>query len=494
MAKPIVIPALSIDPDDPAPKYQQIRRELTRQIEAGILTPGTRLPGIRKLAQLLSVSPDTVKRVFDDLADEGYLKSIPRSGFVVDRLPDVRPVPKTSDPAPFPLGPRHSSETAALAAAALRDYSPAFSNPAPFVGIATGMASDPDPVWTRLSSQLVRMTWRHTGYSDPRGYGPLRETLSDLLRRLRGIAADPEDIIITTGSVQTASIASQILFSAGDTVCVESPGLKLVSDVLAFRGCRVKKIPVDTDGILTSVVEADWNTAGVYVTSACQYPLGFELSSDRRSALLRWALKTGGWIIEDDYNSFLRVSESVSAPIRSIAGAESCTVFLASFSTTIFPGVRIGFAAVPHEVSDAFAGAKLLTDRHNPENLQAVLSEYIRCGAWDSHVRKLARRYRERYRFFMEAAGKRLSPFGEFSETKSGKHAVFFLNPAIRDTEAAVILEKSGIFVRTLSVISDPARPMNGFLFGYAYPPETVIPALDRVREVLTSLALRKKA
>ena len=328
------------------------------------------------------------------------------------------------------------------------------------------MASDPDPVWTRLSSQLVRMTWRHTGYSDPRRYGPLRETLSDLLRRLRGIAADPEDIIITTGSVQTASIASQILFSAGDTVCVESPGLKLVSDVLAFRGCRVKKIPVDTDGILTSVVEADWNAAGVYVTSACQYPLGFELSSDRRSALLRWALKTGGWIIEDDYNSFLRVSESVSAPIRSIAGAESCTVFLASFSTTIFPGVRIGFAAVPHEVSDAFAGAKLLTDRHNPENLQAVLSEYIRCGAWDSHVRKLARRYRERYRFFMEAAGKRLSPFGEFSETKSGKHAVFFLNPAIRDTEAAVILEKSGIFVRTLSVISDPARPMNGFLFG----------------------------
>uniref|UniRef100_UPI0040255696 aminotransferase-like domain-containing protein n=1 Tax=Mesosutterella multiformis TaxID=2259133 RepID=UPI0040255696 len=352
----------------------------------------------------------------------------------------------------------------------------------------------PDPVWTRLSSQLARMTWRHTGYSDPRGYGPLRDTLSDLLRRLRGIAADPEDIIITTGSVQTASIASQILFSAGDTVCVESPGLKLVSDVLAFRGCRLKKIPVDTDGILTSVVEADWNAAGVYVTSACQYPLGFELSSDRRAALLRWALKTGGWIIEDDYNSFLRVSESVSAPIRSIAGAESCTIFLASFSTTVFPGVRIGFAAVPHEVSDAFAGAKLLTDRHNPENLQAVLSEYIRCGAWDSHVRKLARRYRERYRFFMEAAGKRLSPFGEFSETKSGKHAVFFLNPAIRDTEAAVILEKSGIFVRTLSVISDPARPMNGFLFGYAYPPETVIPALDRVREVLTSLALRKKA
>jgi GntR family transcriptional regulator/MocR family aminotransferase len=43
-------------------------------------------------------------------------------------------------------------------------------------------------------------------------------------------------------------------------------------------------------------------------------------------------------------------------------------------------------------------------------------------------------------------------------------------------------------------VISDPARPMNGFLFGYAYPPETVLPALDRVREVLTSLALRKKA
>lgn len=109
MAKPIVIPALSIDPEDPAPKYQQIRRELTRQIEAGILTPGTRLPGIRKIAALLSVSPDTVKRVFDDLADEGYLKSIPRSGFVVDRLPDVRPVPKMSDPAPFPLGPRHSS-------------------------------------------------------------------------------------------------------------------------------------------------------------------------------------------------------------------------------------------------------------------------------------------------------------------------------------------------------------------------------------------------
>ena len=75
MAKPIVIPALSIDPEDPAPKYQQIRRELTRQIEAGILTPGTRLPGIRKIAALLSVSPDTVKRVFDDLADADASRS-----------------------------------------------------------------------------------------------------------------------------------------------------------------------------------------------------------------------------------------------------------------------------------------------------------------------------------------------------------------------------------------------------------------------------------
>lgn len=489
MRKQVLIPAIDLNHRDGRPKYEQLRIQIRSHIEKGVLKPGDRLPGIRKLAAGLAVSPDTVKRAYLDLCDEGLLEAKPRSGFLVTHFPTLRQAPVIPVRMSPLLKERPLTPQAELANNALAGYESVLFTPGPFVNVPTDMINSPDPAWTKLAAQQARMTWSHTGYSDPRGFLPLREAISEHLRRYRGISADPSQIVITTGTVQGLSIAARIFFKTGDVIAVESPGSRFARQILNFQGLNFVRIPVDSNGLNTEkLCNSEPLPAGVYVTSSSQYPLGTELSPTRRIDLVKWALNHNSWIIEDDYNCFPRLSTEVSAPIRSVIGAENCTVFLSSFSTTLYPGVRVGFTVLPSQWAGPFAGAKFLSDRQNPENLQAVLAQYLQSGDWETHMRKLTKRYRCQYQFFQQEAKKGLSRFGRLIEHKSGLYLVFLLNAGISDSEAARILSKKGIYVRTLSSFSENGCSFNGFLFGYAYPPEIVTPALETVKRVLAKL------
>lgn len=74
---------LTVDPTDPTPVYQQIRRQVSRMVASGTLVAGQRLPTIRQLSADLGVAKGTVAKAYDSLFHDGIVASSGRHGTVV---------------------------------------------------------------------------------------------------------------------------------------------------------------------------------------------------------------------------------------------------------------------------------------------------------------------------------------------------------------------------------------------------------------------------
>ncbi len=155
-------------------------------------------------------------------------------------------------------------------------------------------------------------------------------------------------------------------------------------------------IPVAENGAnLDSGLKKDSSAGGILVTPSCQYPMSVCLNKKRREQMTEWARVTDSWIIEDDIDSLLTYEKNPTLPIRSMAGADLCTIYLDSFSLLIYPGIRLGFMVVPEQLAESFAEAKLLMDRQCPEMTQAMLTSFLGSTSYESHLRKLITRLKK---------------------------------------------------------------------------------------------------
>ena len=141
---------------------------------------------------------------------------------------------------------------------------------------------------------------------DPQGEPALRREIAGYLHRMRGIDAPPEAIVLGAGtevlvSALVALIGRERLFA------VEDPGYSRVRRILVVSGARIAPTPLSGGAI--DVRELYRSGAGAaYVTPTHQFPTGEEMQPGQRAALLRWARETGGYILEDDYDSEFRFS------------------------------------------------------------------------------------------------------------------------------------------------------------------------------------------
>src|SRR6185436_15014233 len=199
----------------------------------------------------------------------------------------------------------------------------------------------------------------------------------------------------TAGTQHAIDIAIRVLLTPGDDVWVEDPGYPLTHAQLLSAKVRPHAIPVDRQGI---VVEAGWHTAAkaraAFVTPSHQFPTGVALSMARRLELLAWARKSGAFIVEDDYTSEFRYS---GPPLASLQGLDEDdrVIYVGTLNKALFPGLRLGYAVVPHELLPAFIGARYLIDRQPPSLCQAVAAEFLRQGHFAAHIRRMRLLYRE---------------------------------------------------------------------------------------------------
>ena len=260
--------------------------------------------------------------------------------------------------------------------------------------------------------------------SGPLGYRPLREFLVGKLRRDAGIVCTPEEILITSGSLQGLDLVNGTLLSPGDTVLIEQDCYQGSITRLTRRGVKIVGIPVDRDGMDTDAVAAalaDLKSRNIrpkyiYTIPTVQNPTGTIMSEQRRVELLRLADDYGVPIFEDDCYADLIWNGQRPPALYAMSKANN-VIHIGSFSKSVAPALRVGYIVAPWNVLSRILGIKV--DAGSGALEQMVLAEF--CAAhFHDHVPKLRRGLRVKLEAMMEALAEQFGTAAEFDDPPGG--------------------------------------------------------------------------
>jgi GntR family transcriptional regulator / MocR family aminotransferase len=395
------------------PLRSQLCRQLREAIRSGRRRAGERLPSSRELARALSTSRGLIQECYGQLQAEGYLDS--RVGSATRVSSGV-------------VGVSAAGAAAAAAAAPTRLL-------ADFRSGVPDLASFPRGDWAWAQREACRIVPREAlDYGDPRGSPVLREVLAAYLRRVRAAAADPDHMVICTGFAQGLGLALRALTRAGiGRVALEDPGYDDATQVAAWAGVEVVRVPVDSGGVDVGRLAASGARA-VVVSPAHQWPNGVVLAASRRHALAAWAAEADAIVIEDDYDAEFRYDRE---PVGALQGlAPDRVIALGTVSKSLAPALRLGWLLCPPALLGAIAEQKAYGDRGSPGLDQLALAQLIESGRFDRHLRRVRGVYARRRQVLIEALGQH-APRVTLTGLAAGFHAVAHL-PGPADEESVV--------------------------------------------------------
>jgi GntR family transcriptional regulator / MocR family aminotransferase len=342
-------------------------------------------------------------------------------------------------------------------------------------------------LWRKLNGRIFRsLAPTHLGYSDPRGSIELRNTICDYLQAARGARCDPEQIVVTTGTQHAIDIVIRVLPALSKEVWVEDPGYPLTRQALLAAGAKVRPIPVDRQGIdVAAGIKSAPNARAVFVTPSHQFPTGVVLSMARRLELLAWARAKGAWIVEDDYASEFRYGGQPLASLQGLDEGER-VIYIGTLNKALFPGLRIGYAVVPHALLRAFVAARYLMDRQPSTLSQALVAAFMEEGHFAAHIRRTRLLYRDQRDELVAALNYRLGEDLTVDAPDQGMHLVAFTRRGLSDVAIERAGRQHGVIVRAMSRLYVAARARSALVLGFSgYPRQTIIPAVERLARVV---------
>ncbi len=467
---------IQLDPHSGLPLHRQVYDALRRAIASGSLARGVRLPSTRALAESLGVSRTTLTSTFAQLISEGFLYATVGAGtFVSNDLPDESDSATRAAPArppgaavrlsaygesikkAEPLEPPRAAGTIDF-----RDGRPAFDR-------------FPYDAWRRRLVRHVRIGGGNFDYSsDPAGVPELREAIAAYLARARGVTCEPDDIVIVAGSQQAIDLVGRILIEPGDVVVLEEPGYPGAQRTFGAHGAGVHAVPVDREGLRVDLLPRRAAAVRlVYVTPSHQFPLGAVLSYSRRLQLLRWAHDTDSIVVEDDYDSAYRYE---GRPIPALYGLDSDgrTIYVGTFSKTMFPALRLGFVVVPRPLRAVMIAAKGFSDRQSPTLEQRALAEFIADGSFERHIRRMRVLYRERRATLLDALHRHIGSRAQVIGDSAGMHLVMRID-GVDETLLATRARAAGVALKSTLKHYLGAGPGGEFVVGFAEHAPSII-------------------
>nr|WP_239150951.1 PLP-dependent aminotransferase family protein [Burkholderia pseudomallei] len=443
----------------------------------GRLAAGARLPSTRELARQLGVSRKTTLDAFERLASEGFLLARTGNGTFVagglTRVPGAR-VPAANGSGTRAQAPRADGRDAALARAhaGWSDVPAGLSMPPPhaplafdFRGGVTDKVHFPWDDWRRSIQHALRAQARSSGdYRDPAGEPELRDAIARYVGFSRAVACDWRDVIVTQGAQQALDLLARVLVRPGDIVAVEEPGYPPARAAFAALGACVIGVPVDAHGLVVAQLPDD--ARFVYVTPSHQFPLGMPMSLERRVALLEWAQRRRAVIVEDDYDCEFRFEGRPLEPLKSLDRA-GLVAYVGTFSKTLFPELRIGYAVPPRSLNLALRKAKQIVDWHACTLTQTALARFIADGAFARHLRRIHRRYDARRRLLAAHLHGALSHWLRPVIPAAGIHLTARFATGIDERAALDAARDADIDLHGISAFYADSPAESGVLFGY---------------------------
>ncbi len=479
---PDTLAGLQVNSRNAAPLYTQIYTSLRDRILQGKLPAGMRLPSARTLSQSLGVSRNTVTAAFLQLVSEGYCEQRRGNGaFVSSSLPEALLQPAVMKKTTVAAAERKAVTPAARNSSAIeisqrgRRYRATQDTPIETTSqgvFKTGTPAlklFPMDIWQKcLKAPLNSET---LGYQDAAGYMPLRKAIAAYLGASRDVYCSPENIIIVNGAQQALHILSLLLMDEGTPVWMEEPGYQLAAQIFRANGARIIPTPVSQRGFeVETALQLDSSAKIAYVTPSHQYPTGAVMPIAQRMELLQWAQQTGGWILEDDYDSEFRYT---GHPLPAMQGIDTDgrVIYIGTFSKSMFPSLRMGYIAAPPTLAPICADIKNLLDRSTAIGVQATLAKFINDGYFMQHIRRMRVIYAQRQAALKSALDTHLADLAQIRDVSpAGLHVTVELkNPAPQGYDTAISQKalSQGIIAPALSYYYSGAVKQQGFVLGF---------------------------
>jgi GntR family transcriptional regulator/MocR family aminotransferase len=330
------------------------------------------------------------------------------------------------------------------------------------------MSRFPAEAWHRLVySEAKRLTAepRRDAF-DAQGHRPLREAIAQYVRRARGIHAEAEDILICNGSMQAIALLAQALVSPGDAVVMECPGYGGIARAIQAAGGVVLPGRVDACGIIPQA----WPDARLlFATPSRQYPTGAVLPLERRQQLLRWAKQQQAVIVEDDYDSEFRWSGRPIEPLKAL-DRDGRVAYIATFSKTMLPELRIGYCIMPPSLMGTLAKAKQLFEPHPTSLLeQRALAAFMSSGQYERHLRRMKRHYSRKHTFIRKLLETQLHEAFDIIPSDAGLHLFgWWKHSRSRYNEYKYACEQAGVRWSDAGD-EEPIPEQVGMCFGFSH-------------------------
>jgi GntR family transcriptional regulator / MocR family aminotransferase len=477
---------LDLGPDDGKPLHRRLYAGLRGLIYDGALPAGAALPSSRSLALQLGVSRNTVNAAYEQLTSEGYMSTRPGVCAVVAdlsrglSLPAARKCDGVLQLAGFSergrLMMRQTNHSSVPGRASFHPGTP-------------DVGRFPFTVWRRL---LVRRMhaggddlW---GYHNITGFPQLRSAIARYLRTSRGVRCDAGQVVVTTGAQASLDLLARLVLAPGDRVWMEEPGYLGAQSAFLAAGAELLPLRISEDGWLFER-GPEASPRLIYLTPSCQFPLGTVMRMEQRMRVLDIARQHGAWIIEDDFDSEYRFR---GQPIPAMQGVDDDerTIYVGTFSKTLFPALRIGFMVLPEPLGDAIRRAIGITGQFPPLSLQATLADFIEEGHFARHMSRMRRLYAQRLETFCAVCSDELGQWLRPLACHTGIQTTWLLNADLDDVELVAMATAGGVHVVSLSSHYRHGVGRPGLIMGYAALDERAMRSgLRRLRQVFMQVA-----
>ena len=335
--------------------------------------------------------------------------------------------------------------------------------------------ADLEIIFTELLKEKGRSAFQ---YGPTQGDLPLRQALARRIQD-RGVHGDAARIIVTHGAQQALELLGRIFLETGDVAIVSQPTYLGIFTALATYRPTYHGVPMDEEGILTDVLEADLRALAakgglpkfIYVVPTFHNPAGITMSARRRRRLLDITAERGIPIIEDDPYYDLRFEGEPVPPIASM-DKEGWVIYLGSFSKILAPGFRIGWAAGPPEVINKMSLAKQGVDLFTNAFGQRVAERYLGLGMLEHHLPRIRAMYLRKRDVMLEAMEEHFPPEVEWTRPEGGMFLWITVPPP---TDTKFILPKAAergvVYVPGHGFFAGPPKT-NHMRLNFSYPSE----------------------
>ena len=241
-------------------------------------------------------------------------------------------------------------------------------------------------------------------YSITEGYEPLRDTMSEYMKRKYNVGRDFDNIIITAGAQQVMSFTTQTLCNEGDTVICEAP--TFIGSLNAFRSYNTHIVGIDMqpDGMdinmLENALKTEKNVRFIYTIPNFQNPSGITMSLEKRKAVYDLAKKYGVMILEDNPYGEIRFEGENLPSIKSF-DEDGIVIYAGSFSKVLSPGLRVGYCIAPQPIIAKMTCCKQTSDVHTTILSQMIANEFITKYDFEAHLEKIRAIYRHKAQLMM---------------------------------------------------------------------------------------------